>query len=357
MNQDLQEQLKLDIKHSLYKSQISGATVAVHINNQPFLETAVGYQDLEHEIPLRTDANFYIYSITKSLLAAALLHLVSEGLLDLNASVQSYLPHFLLDTPVTLRQLLSHTSGLPDYGGTSAYVDAVKTTPSCPWSIETFLDLAQTKGLQFTPGGGWAYSNIGYLLLRCVLEKVTGLSMQQCLDELIFRPLSLQKTFVPSTLGDVHELTPGYSSFFKGDKRQDVTRFYHPGWVAHGVVVSTAPELAKIIDVLFAGKLLDSLVVEQMLCPTHVLGKHGLFGLLAHGMGLFVDVESPYGVVGGHVGEGPGYSVAAFHFSSLAGCRVTLVALANQDRQDVGLQLVFNMVHLLEKFADFLQQL
>ncbi len=178
--------------------------------------------------------------------------------------------------------------------------------------------------------------------------------MQQCLHELIFKPLSLQKTFVPDTLHDVHELTPGYSSFFNENELQDVTRLYHPGWVAHGVVVSTAPELAKIIDSLFAGKLLDSFVVEQMLCPAHILGKHPLFKLLGYGMGLCVDVNSPHGVVGGHVGEGPGYSVASFRFSSLAGSRVTLVALANRDRHDLGLQLVFNMVNTLQKFADFL---
>ena len=83
MNHDLQEQLKLDLNHSLDKFQIPGATVAVHINNQSFLETGVGYQNLEQEIPLNADAKFYIYSITKSLLATASLHLVSEGLLNL----------------------------------------------------------------------------------------------------------------------------------------------------------------------------------------------------------------------------------------------------------------------------------
>ena len=67
MTQNLQEQLKLGLEHTLQKSQTPGATVAVHINGQPFLERGVGYQDLEHEISLPTDANFYIYSITKSL--------------------------------------------------------------------------------------------------------------------------------------------------------------------------------------------------------------------------------------------------------------------------------------------------
>jgi D-alanyl-D-alanine carboxypeptidase len=79
--QGLLEQLKLSIEHTLCKFQAPGAAVAIYINGQPFLETGVGYQDIEGKIPP-------------------------------------------LDTPVTLQQLLSHTSGLPDYGGTSTYVNA-----------------------------------------------------------------------------------------------------------------------------------------------------------------------------------------------------------------------------------------
>lgn len=186
-------------------------------------------------------------------------------------------------------------------------------------------------------------------LLRCVIEAVTGLSIQQFLQQVIFEPLGLQETFVPSTLNDIRELTPGYSNFFSENQLQNVTRFYHPGWVAHSVVVSTAPELAKMIDALFTGKLLNPLMVEQMLCPVHILGKHPLLSLLGYGMGLFLGVNSPYGTIGGHVGEGPGYSVAAFHFPSLAGNRVTLVALANRQQHDFGLQLVFKMVRTLRQ--------
>ncbi len=122
--QGLLEQLKLSIEHTLCKFQAPGAAVAIYINGQPFLETGVGYQDIEGKIPLPTNPNFYLYSITKSLYAIALLKLLDEGQLNLNMPIQSYLPNLPLDTPVTLQQLLSHTSGLPDYGGTSTYVNA-----------------------------------------------------------------------------------------------------------------------------------------------------------------------------------------------------------------------------------------
>ena len=346
-NQGLLEQLKLTVEQTLHKFQVPGTAVAIHINGQPFLEAGVGYQDIECNIPLPTNAKFYIYSITKSLLAIALLKLVEEGQLNLDTPVQSYLPNSPVDTPVTLQQLLSHTSGLPDYGGTSSYGKAVQATPSTPWTTEAFLNLARMQGLQFSPGTGWAYSNIGYLLIKCVLEKITNASLQAILQELIFKPLSLQNTFVPSTLSDVRGLTPGYSTFFSNGELEDVSTCYDPGWVAHGVVISTALDLALIVDALFAGKLLNPHLLKQMLDPVYILGAHPLFIRVGYGLGLFVDVASPYGIVGGHTGEGPGYSAAAFNFSSVGESRVTVVALANRDRHDFGLQLVFNMLHTL----------
>ena len=347
MNQTLHEQLTSAVEQSL-SAQTPGAAVAVRLNGETLFETGVGYQDLNGEAPMLANANFYIYSVTKSLLAIASLYLVSQEILDLDAPAQFYLPDLPLNTSITLRHLLSHTSGLPDYGNMPAYFDAVKASPTEPWSRTTFLDLAQTQ-VRFPPGKGWAYSNIGYLVLRCILERVTGLSMQQLLSQVIFSPLSLQRTFASNTLSNAANLTPGYTKFWSGDM-QNMAQIYHPGWVAHGVVVSTAPELVKIIDALFLNKILNSSFVQQMLCPIHILGKYPLFEKLAYGLGLFIDLESPYGKVAGHTGEGPGYSAAAFSFPKLAGCRVTIVAIANQDKPDHGLVMVYRMAEVLKIF-------
>lgn len=347
MDQNLREQLKGIVEQSLTKSQTPGAAIAIRINGQAFLETGIGYRGRDYEVLLSTDANFYIYSITKSLIATVSLYLVGEGLLELDAPLQAYLADFSLDTSMTLRQLLSHTSGLPDYGGVPAYSEAVKANPSSPWSTEVFLDLAQIQGLKFAPGTGWGYSNTGYLLLKCMLEKTTGLSIQKLLHQVIFSPLSLKKTFVPTTLDDIDQLTPGYSAFFSGDELQDITHLYHPSWVAHSVVISTAPELAKIIDALFGGQLLDLSLVEQMSHPTYNLGKYPLFENLGYGLGLFVDTKSPHGKVKGHTGEGPGYSVAAFHFPRLVGSSTTIAALINRDKHDYGLALVYKMAQII----------
>ncbi|HLO84836.1 MAG TPA: serine hydrolase domain-containing protein [Nostocaceae cyanobacterium] len=349
MSEYLKEQLKLAVENFLSKSQIPGAAVAVYVNSQAFLELGIGYQNLSHTVLLPTDANFYIYSITKSLLATVSLYLVNQGLLTLDTSLQPYTP--FLDTPITLRQLLSHTSGLPEYGELPIYFASVKANPASPWSTQEFLEIIQKQGLQFPPGQGWKYSNIGYLVLRCVLEKITGLSIQQLLEKVIFNPLGLQKTFLPQSLDDVYQLTPGYSNFFHQDELQDISQIYHPGWVAHSVVISTAPELAKIIDALFTGKIIPPDLVEQMLSPVHIFGEYPPLKLAGYGLGLALDVESPYGKMGGHNGGGPGYSTAAFHFSKLANSRVTVVALLNRDKHDHGLLLVDKIAQVFQEFV------
>lgn len=346
INQDLQAQLKLVIEEFINTSQIPGSAVAIYINNQTFLELGIGYQDLNDQISLPTDAAFYIYSITKILLATISLHLVNQGLLNFDTSLQKY--ELILDASITLKQLLSHTSGLPDYGEMSAYFAAVKANSASPWSTQDFFQIIQKQGLQFIPGQGWKYSNLGYLVVKCILEKVTGLSIQELMKRVIFEPLNLQKTFLPLTLEDVQELTPGFSNFFSGNQLQNITHIYHPGWVSHSVVVSTALELAKIIDALFTGKIIPLTLVKQMSFPVHIFGEYPPLKLAGYGLGVAVDVESPYGGMWGHTGEGPGYSTAAFHFPKLVNSQITIVTLLNRDQPNSGLILVDKIAQVLE---------
>ncbi len=348
MDLNTQSALKAAVEQTLAQAQMSGAAIALRIDGQPGLNIGVGYQDIDRTKPLPEDASFYIYSVTKTFIAAALLHQVSQGRLDLDAPIQHYWPDFPVATPITLRQILSHTSGLPDYGGLPDYSAAVKATPSMPWSSEAFLAIARTRGLLFDPGQGWSYSNIGYLALKFLLENITGQPLQAVLNQLVFAPLALTQTLVASTLEDVTELTPGYTALF-GDNLQDMSQRYHPGWVSHGVMISTVPELAAMIDALMTGKILDLTLVEQMVQPMHSLGSHPPLQNVNCGLGLFMDTDSPYGRVMGHNGGGPGYSIAAFHFSALGGRPTTIAAATNGEGNNVGLDVAYAVARALSE--------
>lgn len=341
----------------LQEAETPGAAIALLRSGETALEAGVGYADLQQQRPLPSDARFYIYSITKPLLATVAMNLVQAGRMDLDASLAPQFAQipYAVESPVTLRQLLSHTGGLPGYGDGTAYVEALQSKPRQAWTTEKFLQVAQAQGQLFLPGTGWAYSNIGYMLLRLILTQETGLSMPEYLAEWIFRPLGLQHTFVPETLEQAQGLTPGYSQFFTGDDLQNVAPLYHPGWVSHGVVVSTAAELGKIIDALFAGTLLAPERLCQMLEPLHVFDfEHPQIGKIGYGLGLCLGLDSPYGMVAGHNGAGPGYVTGAFHFSNVQGQPTTAIALVNRDRHDLdlGTRIVFAILRVLADAPD-----
>lgn len=319
-----------------------GAAVALLVDGRPLLTEGVGFADLARRHPLPADARFTLYSVAKPLLAAAALRLVERGRLDLDAPLTTLLPDLTLGAPVTLRQALNHTGGLPDYGALPAYNADLKADPGAPWTTADFLARTLPLGLRFPPGRGWAYSNIGYLVVRQIIERATTLPLRDALETLLFRPLGLRRTAVADTLADVRDLTPGYSADLDADGAlHDVARRYHPGWVAHGLVVSTAAETARLLDALLAGRLLAPPSLSQMLAAVPVPVDHPLIVDPGYGLGLMIDRASPSARAAGHGGEGPGFSTAAFGFPNASGHRLTSVALVNRDGHDLGLEIAF----------------
>jgi D-alanyl-D-alanine carboxypeptidase len=319
--------------------------VALTVDGRPALVAAVGHRDLEGTKPLDPEARFYAYSITKTFLAIAVLRLAEQGHLGLDDRLQAILPETPVDEPVTLRQVLNHTAGLPDYGSTAEYNEALRADPGAPWTSDRFLTRTLRLGVRFAAGRSWAYSNIGFLLVRLVIERITQQPMSDALADLVFRPAGLRQTFVAESLADGHALTPGYSAALDDDgDLRDVSHRYHPGWVAHGVAISTAPDLARAMEHLLTGRLLDEPSMAAMLTAVPVPGRHPLVVRPAYGLGLMVDLASPYGLVAGHAGGGPGYSAAAFHVPDVAGHRLTSVALVNRDRPDLGMEIAFALV-------------
>lgn len=344
----LQERLRTVVQKRLDTASTPGAAVALFVDGRPLLVAGIGFRDVERTAVLDAEAQFYSYSITKTMLAVVLLKLAGQGQMNLDAPIQSYLPDLALETLVTGRQLLNHSGGIPDYGRLQTYHEAIRAAPARPWSAAEFLARTLPNGLTFRPREGWAYSNIGFLILRLLVESVTGKSLSAAMDHYLFAPLGLQQTFVVESLGDAQGLTPAYSSFFTpDDSLRNIVPVYHPGWVSHGVAATTASELGIIFEALFSGRLLQPERLAMMLEPVFVPYPHPLFERPAYGLGLMIDGRASGDLVAGHGGGGPGYSTAAVHFTNTVGKRVTGVALANRDQPDLGLQLVFTMVDVV----------
>lgn len=273
---------------------------------------------------------FPIYSITKTFTAVCLFRLQSKGLLHLDDPLHKWRPDLPIPPDIRLSHILQHTSGLPDYGPLCAYHDAVRTSPSIPWTAQQFLETTLANGILFTPGTGWAYSNIGYFLLRKILEEVTGTGFRDCVEEHIVAPLGLQDTFVAETIEDWHSCVPGFGREVRSDGEiVDVRTVYHPGWCAPGVAVSTADDVTRFYDALFAGELVDSLNLERMLHLVRVPGSHPPTIIPSCGLGILGDPDGPFGASFGHGGNGPGYSLSASIVPRSANGRLSIAVFCN----------------------------
>lgn len=285
---------------------------------------------------------FLAFSITKTFTAALVLKLCEEGQLSLDDPLAKWFPRVDQAARISLRHLLNHTAGIPDYGAIPEYHQSVRSSPSTPWSFERFGAETFGKGLLFAPGEGWAYSNPGYMLVKRIAEEVTGAPYRSLVAERIARPLGLRRTFVPESIDDLASLAPGVSFRLAPDgSSRDVRAYYHPGWVSHGVVASTPSEIVRFFDGLFQGHFLSRRFLQQMMelatlpeddSPGSSEEDFPLRpGNPGYGLGLMGDPASPWGLLVGHNGGGICYSASAFHAFDLGGMSVCAMAAIEED--------------------------
>jgi D-alanyl-D-alanine carboxypeptidase len=275
---------------------------------------------------------FLAYSVTKTFTSALVLKLCDEGRLSLDDRLARWYSEIDRAEDISLRQLLNHTAGLPDYGGSAAYHESLRTDSAHPWSFERFAAETFDKGLLFDPGQDFSYSNPGYMLLKRTLEDVTGNSYRKLIEDRVAGPLGLRRTFVAESIADLATLAPGTSSLLAPDAAsRDIRNHYHPGWVSHGVVASTASDLVRFLNALFRGAFLAQEWLDQMLSlfflpldssETPADDWPLRAGAPGYGLGVMGDPASPWGLTVGHNGGGPCYSASAFHSFGLDGLSV-----------------------------------
>ena len=341
--------LSLLVTDHLNVAGAPGAAVAVSIAGDAW-NVGVGHADLEHRQPMPADALFSLYSMTKMFLATLVVRMSElKDSLRLEDTLQARIPDFPIARPITLRHMLNHTSGLPSYGRSVDYHDAVRRNPGIPWSRSEFLARTLEDDVLFFPGHKWHYSNVGYLLIRQILEDEAGLLFPQIVRQYLGRPFDLPSLGGVSNLNDVAALTPGYSAMLSetGDLENVIPRF-HPGWIANGLATGTALDIARFLDALLGDRrIVAASLVDEMTTGPLLGEKRPWIEETAYGLGLMLDMRNPYGLVAGYTGGGPGYSVAGYHFPDVQGHRVSAVALVNRDGTDVATDIVFSMVERL----------
>jgi D-alanyl-D-alanine carboxypeptidase len=192
----------------LREIRAAGFSVAVVRHGQPVLAKGYGYADLAERVPASANTIYRLASITKQFTAAAILHLAEEGKLSLEDRISDYLPDY--PDPgrrITIRNLLSHTSGLSDV----AVVPILEEAGGVGYTRDQIIDLVASQPLDFEPGTGHSYSNVGFMLAGVVIERVTGTAYADYLTNEVLRPLGLEQTsFCPDEQPRSDQWAHGY---------------------------------------------------------------------------------------------------------------------------------------------------
>ncbi len=251
-----------------------------------------------------SEPRYLIYSLTKTFIAVLFCHLADRGELSLDDRLGAFVADPRLPD-VTLRQLLDHTAGIPDYGD-AAYAAAVRERPTEPWSDEELLAHALARPAREE----WTYSNAGYLLLRRILDETQAGGFAGALERELTAPLGMTQTSLALELDELFGLAPGISAQI-GPGTRDVRGRYHPRWVGHRTAISTAGDLRRFWTALAGGTLLGRSFDDLLRLVPVGVEAYG-FGPPSYGLGVMGDPEWPAGVLIGHGGGGPGYGAAAF---------------------------------------------
>ena len=288
--------------------------VAVALGPDRRIEGAAGFADLRTGEALTVDHRFRIGSVTKIFVAALVLRLVADGLLDLDGDAAPFAEG------ITVRQLLNHTSGLPDFiDDVVSFFEPYRRNPAHRWELgpREELQLVMKKPRLFAPGEAWAYHGSNYIVLRLIVEETTGMALRDALRQRILAPLGLERTeLVDGPLrGDCargylpadNPILPG------GSEPVDVTEIDVPFHRAGGGVVSTPGEIAQMLRAELGDRLLPGRLRTEMLRAVdsdwEETDRYGL------GIGEITAVmgrqRSPCGPAWGHIGFSLGYTALA----------------------------------------------
>ncbi len=235
------------------EENIPGALVALVSRGEIIHAATYGLANVELSVDVSLDSVFEIGSISKQFVTAVVMQLVQEEMIGLDDPIQN----FIADIPsewlgVTVRQLMNHTSGIPDYELIASYdVYGERITP------EQVIQIAHSRPMDFAPGTGWFYSNTGYYLLSMIVERVAGAPLNQVLKDRIFDPAGMRSTRLADPEAIIANRAAGYWVNRNGDlinRRPTETS----STLGAGGILSTLQDLMRWDEMLYGEQIVSS---------------------------------------------------------------------------------------------------
>jgi CubicO group peptidase (beta-lactamase class C family) len=276
-----------------------GCAAAVEMPGRESWTAAYGMADLEHDVPNTPTTVFEIGSVSKQFTAAAVLLLVERGQVSLDDDVRKYLPEIpTYQRPITVKQLLNHTSGLRDWGSVESIAGWPRTTREYTHAHVLEI-LSRQHSLNYAPGDAWSYTNSGYNLAAILVERVSGTTLQAFCRKEFFEPLGMALT---QWRDNFRRIVPNRAIAYSklgNEWRQDMP---FEDIYGNGGLLSTVGDLLKWNTNMASGKLHPALFASMQKPSTLTDGRS-----IGYGLGLFLqDFEGQAEV--GHSGSTAGYS-------------------------------------------------
>ncbi|MFA5263785.1 MAG: serine hydrolase domain-containing protein, partial [Opitutaceae bacterium] len=316
---------------------VTGSALCVDDPALGHFAVAAGVADRSTGRALQPTDRFRIASVSKTFTAAAVLMLRDEGRLDIDATLGTYLPEY--DIPnagiITLRMLLTHTSGLPDHNNDSQEFGLMTAAhPEVTITPSQVFDLVRRLPVHFAPGAAWRYCDTGYYILRLVVEKrnAQGWTFSQFIQNRLLTPWALANTFVPGPENDYLYHIPGvyvhgYWDYVPGNAPLDVTDTNQSWDVGCGGMVSTVEDLARWARLLYSGQVLSARSSADMKTITMQSRAYGIC------YGMAAEYETTVGF--GHGGITYGYLTEMHYDSVHQTASATLVNLQSPETTNI----------------------
>ncbi|MGQ0760854.1 MAG: serine hydrolase domain-containing protein [Acidobacteriota bacterium] len=312
------------IETQMRNLHIPGMSLAVVRDGRIVKTKGYGLANIEANSAATPKTVYEIGSLTKQFTAAAVMMLVEEGKVSLDDRITKYFPaapHAW--RPITVRHLLSHTSGIRNHVAVPGYLDIFKTSitsknfPPRDELIKEFYKLPS----EFEPGETWAYDNTGYYLLGIIVEKASGKDFWRFLDERIFKALGMNAT----RNTDTRQVIPNRASGYEWVNNKFENRPVLLPFIAFsaGSILSTVEDMAKWDAALYTERLLQKSTLEQMWTPAKT--NDGALASFDYGFGWFIDNYHSRRLVQ-HTGGTPGFSSVIYRFRD---DKLTVIILSN----------------------------
>jgi D-alanyl-D-alanine carboxypeptidase len=292
------------VNTAMSSGKVPGVIVGVWAPGQGTYVKAFGTANVETGEQMQATDRVRIASITKTFTATVVLQLIDEGKLSLDETIDRYLPQIPGADTITVRQLLSHSSGIYDYED-QAFMKSVVADPLRVWKPQELINLAITHPANFPPGTSCAYSNTNYIALGMIVEQVTGNSLGDEIKNRIITPLDLASTEFPTGPDITGEYSHGYTDLNDPGRLSDITRIDMSWDWAAGAMISNLDDLEIWARAVGTGELISGDLQSQRL---HFLDMPEFANMVSYGLGIM-----KIGPLIGHSGADPGYNSSMYY--------------------------------------------